>query len=67
MQPSDSKLKCQDGYELLSDQCYKLHSDAKSYNDALEICIGDGGHLIEPRSQADLQLMESKWGLLKKR
>ncbi len=62
-----SALTCQAGYRPLNDFCYKLHSEIKTYDDAQQTCISEGATLIEPRSQADLHLLESEWGYYRKR
>ncbi len=55
-------VECQDGYKPLNDYCYKYHPDKKSYDDAQKTCDSEGATLIEPRSQVDLDLIESEWG-----
>ncbi len=57
---------CPHGYKLLNRKCYKLHHETKSYREAQGTCANEGGTLIEPRSQIDLDLIESEWGQLKK-
>ena len=56
------KETCRDDYEEHNGKCYKLHSRKQSYDAALRTCISEGANLIEPRSQADLNLLNSVWG-----
>ncbi len=42
--------------------CYKLHPITSSFDDAQVICASEGATLMEPRSDADLHLLQSKWG-----
>ena len=58
--------QCQAGYQQVKDQCYKLHPENKTYDVAQQTCVSEGATLIEPRSQADLNLLDSEWGHLGK-
>ncbi len=60
-------IRCGNGYKQIRDRCYKLHPEAWSYVDAQKTCESEGATLIEPRSQVDLNFLESEWGHLGKR
>ncbi len=66
LKPPIPEVNCRHGYKPLNDYCYKLHLETKSYDDAQKTCDNEGGTLIEPRSQGDLDLIESEWGPLKR-
>ncbi len=57
---------CQNGYRRVDDLCYKHYPEKKTYDDAQQTCVSEGATLIEPRSQADLNLLDSEWGHLEK-
>ena len=66
-QPCYAALKCHTGYKQLYGRCYKLHLDIMSFDDTQRTCRHEGATLIEPRSRADLNFLNSQWGGLGKR
>ncbi len=56
---------CQKGYRYLNDMCYKLYKHPSSHSAAQSTCVREGATLIEPRSLADLNLMDAEWGHLR--
>ncbi len=60
--PCYPALQCQAGYMQINYKCYKLHQETQSYDAAQQTCASEGAKLIEPRSQADLHLLQTLWG-----
>ncbi len=46
--------------------CYKHHEETMTQHDAQRTCGSEGATLIEPRTKADVKLLESEWGQLGK-
>ncbi len=60
-------IECLDGYTQFNGLCYKLHPETQSYDAAQQACAKEGATLMEPRNQADRDLLSSEWGPLGKR
>ena len=44
---------CPTGYSVWESNCYKVDTATRSYNDAENECVRDGGHLVDVLDRAE--------------
>ena len=65
--PYDIGPLCQAGYKQVQYQCYKVHKTTMTHQQAQQTCASEGATLIEPRSQADFDLLQTEFGNIRER